>query len=111
MAEPPSGHTSDHSVIGTPWRKGNHRRHQVANTPPGHEGDLSVKGSPELPILAPAPISPEVFRPGSRKASSVASSINSSSRDQLETDVIEQKLRAAEASKREADAQVEVEKL
>ena len=111
MAEPPSGHTGDHSVIGTPWRKGNHRRHQVANTPPGHEGDLSVKGSPELPILAPDPISPEVFRPGSRKASSVASSINSSSHDQLEMDVIEQQLLAAEANKRVAAADAQVEEL
>ena len=111
MAEPPSGHTSDHSVIGTPWRKGNHRRHRVVDAPPGHEGDLSVKGSPELPILAPDPISPEVFRSGSRKASSVASSINSSSHDQLEMDVIEQQLLAAEANKRAATADAQVEEL
>ena len=85
----------------------------MVEPPPGHKGSHPVIGTPELPILEQDPITPELLKPGSRKASSVASSINSSSYDHLETDVIEQLLLAAEANKRAAtaDAQVEEEKL
>jgi len=78
MADPPLGHTGD------------------------HPGTVKTRG---LPILTPDPISPELFRQGSRKASSVRSSVSSSSHDQAEMDVIMQGIRAAEASRRAAEAE------
>ena len=77
----------------------------MVEPPPGHKGSHSVRGTPELPILEQDPITPELFKPGTRKDSSVCS-VTSSSHDQLETDVIGQQLRAAEAA-----AQVEKLKL
>jgi len=84
----------------------------MADTPPGHKGDHPGNvDTIELPTLAPDPISPELFKPGSRKASSVAGSICSSSHDQSEVDAIMQGIRAAEASQRAAEAEAQVEEL
>ena len=69
----------------------------MADPPPDPGGDHpNTNKTPELPIREPDPISPELFRPGSRQASSVNSSVTSSSHDQLEMDVIEQQLRVEE---------------